>query len=105
MAQEVHGTLIASTKGTLTVTAAADKQRGGRTVDVEVEAVLVTNGTPSPIYVTTSGTDPTVRGNDTKVVLPGGFRTIQVPRTETQAVEAIGEAGGPWSVEAVSGER
>lgn len=106
MAERVHGTLVANTKATGTVTAPPDKARTGRaTLDKKIRAVRVTNhGTViAVIYATVSGTDPTVKGNDTYAIGPGAELDIDLPApVESAAVEMISSGATDWSLEAIS---
>lgn len=111
MAERVHGILVASTKATKTVTAEADKSYGSgqsaRTLDLKVLKVRCVNHGPSGvIYATTDGTDPTVRGDDTWAIPPGGFLDLPLEECgDSQVVELISESTPEFSLEAISGRQ
>lgn len=94
--------MLANTAASVVVDAAPDLAY--REKDLGVVSVVVSNGAADPIYVTTDGTVPTVRGDDCYPVLPDRNRKIPVAgRPESATVHFIGAGAGDVSVEAVSG--
>lgn len=87
-ARVVHGTLVASTKATVTLTVA------WRSVQVDNRAAT------GDIFFTTTGVDPTVGGADCFVVPPG--KSLTVPNAgyanKTCVVELISSATPAYSV-------
>lgn len=87
-----HGTLTASTVATVTFAA-------------DYRAIMVTHRSPSatdPIYFTVDGSTPTAAGDDTFVVMPGGWRSVnaQYDNADASTVIKLISAGTPaYSVE------
>lgn len=85
----VHKTLTSTTVDTVTLASRAD-------------SVEVINRTGTePLYVTVDGSTPTAAGDDTHIVMPGGFKEIPVPAAGSSIVVKIIGSGNAYSVEAV----
>ena len=63
-----HATLVASTVDTVTLTG---------TDYYSVEVLHRSSSVTDPIYFTVDGSTPTVAGDDTYVVMPGGWKTVR----------------------------
>lgn len=87
-----HGTLVAATVATVTFAK-------------DYPVVMVTHRSPSntnPIYFTVDGSTPTAAGDDTFVVMPGGWRSVvaSTDQADSSTVVKLISAGTPdYSVE------
>lgn len=88
-ARAVHKTLTGTTVDTVTLASSADS--------VEV---INRSGT-DPLYVTVNGDVPTAAGDNTHIVLAGGFKEIPVPPTGSSIVVKVIGNGNAYTVEAV----
>ena len=89
MASREHGTLVAATVATVSVTGTHE------------EIVVVNHGSDA-IYFTVDGTTPTVQGDDTFVCLGGGFATAEARGAGPYSVKLISSGTPAYSAMGVS---
>lgn len=83
-----HATLTATTVDTVTLTG---------TDYYSVEVVHRSGSLTTPIYFTVDGSTPTVEGDDTYVVMPGGWKTVK-SRVNVDVIKLISAGAVAYSV-------